>query len=659
MNEFNSSKEYGTIVIETGSPVEICESMKRRIAVFANGWSNEYLELVIEGIRKRAAEENVDLFAFVNFSSGDPNSPMNIGARGIVKLPNLKEFDGVILAANTINIALEREYLSREIQKYKLPAVSLEYEIEGIPSLITDTYHGVYDLVTHVIEKHQARCFLFISGSKDNAENIQRLAATRSALEKYGLSLEEKQIMLSDWSYHLAYNNIIKYVQEGNTLPDAIVCANDEMAIGVCVALEHLNIEMPGQVVVTGCDCILPGQVFYPILSTVERKWDCLGYEGMELLLKQMHGEEVPMKTVKHSSVVVGESCGCQVSQERINKRLHAIMKFSRSQKETDMNEWHLRYVDEMLAQITSVNQLKVSMQRFFEYNHVYEGADFLLCLVKDFFDEEEWLVSGGYPKYMDTYVNLQDGKLVNTSIFPAKQLLPDYKEEDRTNIYMFLPLHVGEKCIGYIMQKNHVRSLYDRSLYTWLQHVSQDMVRVKQNIRLEELNMKLRDVSVTDALTGLRNRTGFDVLALPYLQRCQKEGKNSAIVFADINHMKVINDKYGHLQGDAAICTVAEAIKKTLPQDWIAVRYGGDEFIMVGECEDMEAANQIEAELAEKLEQVKTKLNLCFELTASIGAVIMHPGEPYSLDEYLRKADSAMYAIKQKYHQNEKNRKI
>lgn len=659
MNEFISSEQYGTIVSGMRILLWKRESMKRRIAVFANGWSNEYLELVIEGIRKRVAEENIDLFTFVNFSSGNPDEPMNIGARGIVKLPDLKEFDGVILAANTINIALEREYLSREIRKYHLPAVSLEYEIDGIPSIMTDTYHGVYDLVTHVIEEHQARKFLFVSGVRDNMESNQRLEATESALEKHGMSLTEEQILVSDWSYHLAYNNIIKYIEAGKELPDAIICANDEMAMGICVALEHLKIRVPEQVIVTGCDCIQAGQIFYPILSTVERKWDGLGYEGMDLLLKQLDGQEVPMKTVKHSSVVVGESCGCEVSQERKEKRLRAILKFSRNQKESDMNEWHLRYVDELLAQITSEEELRTTIQRCFEYNHAYEGADFFLCMVKDFFDEEGQLVSGGYPKYMDTYVNIHGGKAVNTPVFPARQLLPDYEEADGSNIYLFLAFHVDEKCIGYIMQKNHMKGVYDRTLYTWLQHIAHDMVRVKQNIRLEELNARLRDVSVTDALTGLRNRTGFDVLALPYLQRCQKEGKNSAIVFADINHMKVINDKYGHLQGDASICTVAEAIKKTLPQDWIAVRYGGDEFIMVGECEDMEAAEKIKEELAENLEQVKTRRNLCFELTASIGAVIMHPGEPYSLDEYLRKADAAMYATKQKYHQNEKNKKI
>ncbi len=170
----------------------------------------------------------------------------------------------------------------------------------------------------------------------------------------------------------------------------------------------------------------------------------------------------------------------------------------------------------------------------------------------------------------------------------------------------------------------------------------------------MEELNKKLREVSVTDGLTGLKNRTGCDILAIPYLQKCQREGKTCAIVFADINRMKMINDKYGHLQGDIAICTVAEAIKRVLPKDWIAVRYGGDEFIMVGACEDEEVAEQIKEQLAETLEEVKRRKKLAFSLTASLGAVIMHPNENYSLEEYLRKADEAMYLTKQKYHEKD-----
>jgi diguanylate cyclase (GGDEF)-like protein len=172
----------------------------------------------------------------------------------------------------------------------------------------------------------------------------------------------------------------------------------------------------------------------------------------------------------------------------------------------------------------------------------------------------------------------------------------------------------------------------------------------------LEELNKKLKEVSMTDALTGLRNRTGFDVMAVPYLQECQEKGKNSAIVFADINEMKMINDRYGHLQGDLALCTVAEAIKRTLPQKWIAVRYGGDEFIMVGECRDIEEAEYIKQKLGVELEYLKKMRKLNFRLSVSLGFVLMNPEEEHKLEDYLRRADEAMYIAKQKYHEEQKD---
>ena len=95
------------------------DGMKKKVAVFANGWSNEYLELTIEGMRKRADEENIDLFVFVNYSAGeDDNERDNIGERGMFTLPDLSQFDGVVLFGNIINMEWERTYLKNEIQKF-------------------------------------------------------------------------------------------------------------------------------------------------------------------------------------------------------------------------------------------------------------------------------------------------------------------------------------------------------------------------------------------------------------------------------------------------------------------------------------------------------------------------------------------------------------
>ena len=632
--------------------------MKKRIAVFANGWSNEYLELVLEGAKKRATEDNVDLFVFLNYSSGSEQDPGNIGESMIFNLPNIADFDGVLLMGNTINMPYEREQLREQILKYKIPAISLEYEMEGIPYIGTDTYQGIYKLMLHVLEVHHAHNFLFVSGPKNNQESESRKKAVEDALETAGLVLKEENIIEADWSYFLAHDRTIDYVTSHDKLPDAIVCANDEMAIGVCTALDFLKVRVPDDVIVTGCDYLTRGQEFYPILSTVEREWDRLGYEGMTLLLEKMNGSEIAMSTVLQSTPVIGESCGCSVSLVKSDERLHAIISNYRGQREDTINEWQLRYIDELFSKKNSVNGLKQSMNETFQYNHIFEGKDFMLCIKDRYFEEKErWeeLKLGELTDCMDVYVNLVDGRAVPMGKFPTKSLLPYYDGDTKeTQVYLFVPLNTLEESVGYIVQKNNLKRVYEQGLYVWLRRVSQDLERVKQNIRLEELNKKLKEVSVTDALTGLRNRTGFDVLALPYLLDCQKQGKNSAIVFADVNKMKTINDMYGHLQGDLALCTVAEAIKKSLPRNWIAVRYGGDEFLMVGECSDTEEADEITENLRKELESLKDKRRLIFNLSVSTGSVVMYPEEKNNLEEYLRRADEAMYEAKQRFHQNQ-----
>lgn len=632
--------------------------MKKKVAVFANGWSNEYLKLVLEGIRKRAKESNVDLYVFVNYSSGDENKLENVGEKNIFALPDISEFDGVMLLANTINLASEREYLNLEVLKHNLPAVSLEYELPGIPCIYTDTYSGVYDLSLHLIQEHGVRDVIYVSGPDNNIENQLRLQAVQDALATVGVTLDTSKNIKADWSYYEAYNILCDWLKQNNKLPDAFICANDEMAIGVCAALDYAGKKVPEHVIVTGCDCIEKSQELYPILSTVIREWDKLGYEGLDIVLRRINGESVPEKQEYKSFPVLGESCGCKVNGERKEKRRRSIIGNYKSQRESNINEWHLRHIDDMLAKMTNKKSLKDNLGWNFSYNHTFEGANFLICLVDKYFDEEEVIQKdsySGFTELLEVYVHIENGDAKPGGMFYVRDLIPKVEvDEEEAHLYLFLPLHVQDKNIGYVVFIDEVRNLYEQTLYTWARHVSQDLERVRQNIRLEELNKKLTEVSMTDALTGLKNRTGYDALAFPYLQRCQREGKLGAMIFADINRMKLINDKYGHLQGDIAICTVADAIKTTMPEGWIAVRFGGDEFIMVGECEDKEEAEKLKKQLYVNLEKIKREKELCFPLTASFGAVVMNPEEDYSLEEYLRKADEAMYEMKQIAHAEE-----
>lgn len=629
--------------------------MKKKVAIFANGWSNEFIELVLEGVKRRASHTNVDLYTFVNYSSGDEEKPDNIGEKSIFKLPDLTMFDGVILLANTINLSSERTYLNNEILRIGIPAVSLEYKLDGIPFLYTDTYSGIYHLTKHLTDVHLVRNVIYLSGPADNTENANRMRAVQDALQEVGSSLPPEQIIYGNWSYYDTYNVMAQWLKEDRPLPDAFVCANDEMAIATCAILDQEGIDVPGQVIVTGCDCIKKSQELFPILSTVVREWDQLGYDALDHVIRQMDGESVESEIEYKSISFLGESCGCKVNDLRRETRRRAIVRSQKAERESNMNEWHLRHIDDMLAKITNVPSLKDHLGWNFAYNHSFEGANFFICLVDGYFGDGEVAQNRGvvgYTEQMEVFVHLKNGEATLGTTFPSKDLLPPLDiDQNQSHFYLFIPLHVEEKTVGYTVFIDELKNLYNQTLYTWARHVSQDLDRVYQSIRLEELNKKLTLASMTDALTGLNNRTGYDALAFPLLQRCQQENKLSAMIFADINSMKLINDQFGHIQGDIAICTVADALKMTMPTDWIAVRFGGDEFILVGECQSEEDAENLKNQLASNLSALKQSRDLSFPLSVSFGAVVIHPGESYSLEEYLRKADEAMYVMKQQVH--------
>jgi len=143
----------------------------------------------------------------------------------------------------------------------------------------------------------------------------------------------------------------------------------------------------------------------------------------------------------------------------------------------------------------------------------------------------------------------------------------------------------------------------------------------------------------------------GCEKIAYPYLEKCHREGKRAVLMFADINRMKRINDKFGHIQGDVAITTVATSIREVLTDKWIIVRYGGDEFLMVGECDKEEEAEHLLKEIMSRMQENANRMKLPYKLNVGLGFVFVEPHETLDLSDCLRRADEAMYEMKKITH--------
>ncbi|MBZ5648663.1 MAG: MASE1 domain-containing protein [Acidobacteriia bacterium] len=161
----------------------------------------------------------------------------------------------------------------------------------------------------------------------------------------------------------------------------------------------------------------------------------------------------------------------------------------------------------------------------------------------------------------------------------------------------------------------------------------------VNQRRRVEE---DLRHMAVSDSLTGLANHRRFIQVLEEELQRSQRTNRPFAVVLIDLDDLKGINDRHGHLVGSRALCRLADILRASCRFIDTAARYGGDEFGMILVETEGAAARGVAQRVCEQLAaEVETP-----SLSASAG-VAAHPEDGESVEMLLRAADSGLYQVK------------
>ncbi|MBO7450270.1 MAG: GGDEF domain-containing protein [Clostridiales bacterium] len=632
--------------------------MKRKIALFTNGWSDDYLDFALDGARKRVAEDNIDLFIFLEYTSYDNTKAEIAGELNILNLPDLKDFDGVLLLGNTLNNAGENLILRDKILEAGIPAICLENSLDGINCIRTENVNGMKELMEHMITVHGVKDVFWIGGPHDNDESNERYKAVTDTMEKHGLTIDPKNSFEGCWSYAIVEREMPDIISKMDKLPDVFVCANDSMALAICIVLEKAGYRVPEDVMVTGFDNITSGSHFSPILTSVDRGWETGSYKAMDNLIRLMNGEPDFGDIVYDSTFDLGESCGCSIGEQALIMQKEARRRAFLIPVERTIFDWHLIELDESVANVKSYSAIHNAFSLLWEKEHSYEGNDFCICLDQRFVESMEKDIPCNIDSYSDkieVVYCMRDGSSLPSFTINRSDIVPYYDPEStKPAVYVILPLHMDADCIGYYVSKNDIRMVKDFYINSLTRHIAAGLIRARQNIRLETLNKLLADISVRDELTGLYNRMGYEKIAIPYLDELRSSKTNSVIMVADINRMKMINDKYGHLQGDIAIKVVASVIKSSVPSSWKAVRYGGDEYVIIGKYEASEDMDKIKTEIIEKCRRVSEDLSLPFKLSVSVGYVIIDSDNNLENEEYFRMADEAMYEMKQEAHKRD-----
>jgi diguanylate cyclase (GGDEF)-like protein/PAS domain S-box-containing protein len=160
------------------------------------------------------------------------------------------------------------------------------------------------------------------------------------------------------------------------------------------------------------------------------------------------------------------------------------------------------------------------------------------------------------------------------------------------------------------------------------------------------EAEHALRQLSLTDELTGLSNRRGFLHLAEQQWKIARQKGQDVVLLFMDLDAFKHVNDRHGHAVGDEALRATADALRSCYRKSDLIARLGGDEFVVMAveaACDDAFLTDRIRR----AMDQLNDERRFPFSLTLSIGVVRADSRAGVSLESLLERADERMYRMK------------
>ncbi len=181
-------------------------------------------------------------------------------------------------------------------------------------------------------------------------------------------------------------------------------------------------------------------------------------------------------------------------------------------------------------------------------------------------------------------------------------------------------------------------------------------MRRIDNRLMIERMNQKLEQSAITDHLTGITNRTGLSKQAEIFYS--QDSRRQNVILYLDLDNFKYYNDTFGHEIGDLVLVCFADMFKRMTDNKGLAVRYGGDEFIILlfdqTEQDGVELAEQIYREIKDGFrKEIASKLKRSIDIpdnkkiSCSIGIASFHGGSKNEFETALNHADQMLYYVK------------
>lgn len=623
----------------------------KTIAVFTSELQSGYQKSICHYISVYAKKMNYNVAIFNwNNPYGQQASYLK-GEVEILDLPDYRQFDGIIYLKDTFGDAAIEKVLEEHLKnEFKGPCVAIRTEAEGCYNVIIDGAAGISSMVRHFITEHRCRKIAYMSGTKDRPDAQSRLDAYKSVMDEYGLTYDESYIFHGNFWKDKAAEAADYFINSPLGLPEAIVCANDFMAVSLMQELIGRGYMIPEEIRISGFDNINEGIESVPSLSTIDMPIEDMAAEGVKIIDNVLNNREQKLVTVVGAVPIYRDTCGCGDRDvwEAIRDRMRASEEYNNS----IFTQRQLRFFTVELETTSTLSEVCDVVDNFAYIMGSY--SNFFMCLTKDPHNNDlENVISSSHGYTSESLCALAIVNRMHTEdyplVFDTSDMIPDIYTDDTPQIYYFSPLHFLDQNYGYIAVSYSDYMGLARDFYSFTTHISNALDSLRNKHQLEYALKELERLYISDPLTGLYNRRGFEKNALEVFNDCMKNRKPVMVMEIDMDGLKHINDNYGHQQGDIAIQLLGKALAYSAVGKEICARVGGDEFNIIAGDYSLEEIEVFISSIKDFLDSYNDVSDAKYNVTASFGYVLVDDfdSKEKGLEHYLNLSDDLMYKQK------------
>lgn len=605
--------------------------MNRIYGMMLSNTDDMFQEELWSNLSSYIASQNDRIFYFCG-KPLEKESSFESNPNIIFNLMKYLPMDGMLSLTGTLGLNITRQEYNTFLKPFEnIPTVSLSIPLENCKNVTLDNYISSFRITEHLLF-HGYENIGYITGPLSTQESLDRRDGAIAALKTENKTFIK--ICEGDFSSGSGYEHALVLLDEK---VDAIICGNDQMALGVYKAAKERGLKIPDDLAVIGFDDIESANLISPTLTTVQQPFMDMAKSAFDLLSSDTQDD------VKYEGVIkIRESCGCKMLQKECTDEFYEKQYYKRKYHKTITDYDDILLMSSQFNQVTNLETLRLALTSYFQ---IVKNADFYLSLFNDYKMEIQNPSTFVYPEQMNLFFGYTNGIITQDQVYRTFDGLPQpIFRMTQFNAFLVYPIIVLNLTYGYIVVD--AVTAQNRSFIALRTIIGNVLNRIDMIGQLETFNKNMAQLASRDSMTKLFNRRGFYLNVESEFDLALMNAQTPCVAFCDINGLKKINDHFGHAYGDLLITETSSLLNEVFDKHIIA-RFGGDEFVIYIKHATPDIIKTLNSKLQLALSNKNLNSDYPFKISLEIGFAFFDPSQHKSIEDLINAADHKLYALK------------